>query len=277
MGNTLRTTFLLALLSGLFLAVGYTVGGNSGATMALVFAVVMNAVSYFYSDKIVLSLHQAKKVPSSNSLYREIHALSQRAALPTPALYIYDSPDPNAFATGRDPKHGMVAVSTGLLKQLNEDEVRGVLAHELAHIKNRDMLLSSIAATFAAAIAHLGNLLFFLPSSQSDEETNPAATLFLMIVSPLIATIIQLSVSRTREYLADENGATIAGSPTGLATALAKIETFYKKNPNRNGLETNSLAHLYIASPLSAGGLSGLFSTHPPVTERIRRLHALNI
>ncbi|MCA9368975.1 M48 family metalloprotease [Candidatus Woesebacteria bacterium] len=275
MNTTLRTTILLALLSGLFLTVGYAIGGNSGATVALVVAVVVNAVSYFYSDKIVLSLHQAKKMSPSSELQKELHALAQRANMPTPKLYTFTSPEPNAFATGRNQENGVIAVSSGLLKQLHNDEVRGVLAHELAHIKNRDMLLTSIAATFAAAISYLGNLLFFLPTSNSDEDSNPAAALFLMIVSPVVATIIQLSVSRTREYLADETGAAIAGSPTGLATALAKIDAFYRNTPNSKNVERNATAHLYIASPLSAGSLSGLFSTHPPVKERIKRLQSM--
>lgn len=275
--NALKTTILLASISGLFLAIGYLVGGQSGLTIALGLSLVMNLGSYWFSDKVVLAMHQAKEVTKSNELYQLVEHLARRADLPIPRLYLFESVQPNAFATGRDPKHGVVAVSTGLIQTLDTDEVAGVIAHELAHIKNRDILVSSIAATFAAAISYLGNFLFFLPMGNDEEGSNPAYALFAMIAAPLIATILQMAVSRTREYLADETGARIAGSSQGLASALVKIEALHRRQPVVGGLNQAAMSHLYIANPLSGSSLANLFSTHPPTEKRVKRLRQVRV
>lgn len=277
--NLLKTGLFLGLISGLFLAIGYLFGGQAGLVTAFGLSLVMNIGSYWFSDKLVLSMHRAKPIKKSQypELVELVKQLSRRAQLPVPQLYLYDSPQPNAFATGRNPQNGVVAVSSGLLTHLDNVEVQGVIAHELAHIKNRDMLIATVAATFASAISYLGNFLFFLPIGSDEEGGNPAYALFAMIAAPLIAVLIQMTISRTREYSADETGARIAGSPHGLASALLKLDQLSKRNPRQSSqLNQAATAHLYISNPLSGVGLGNLFSTHPPTAKRVARLRSIS-
>jgi heat shock protein HtpX len=275
MNNTLKTTLLLGLLSGLLLAIGGLLGGQGGMTIALIFAAIMNFGSYWFSDKIVLSMYSAKEVGPGHPLYDVVASLAQRAGLPMPRVYIIPDMSPNAFATGRNPEHAAVAATEGILRILTRDELEGVIAHELAHVKHRDILTSSIAATLGAAIMYIAHMLQWAAifgggrSSDDREGQNPIALLGTIILAPLAAGLIQAAISRSREFDADAGGAAIVGHPMGLVNALRKIESASKQIPMDASPET---AHMFIIKPFSIQGMLGLFSTHPPTEQRIERL-----
>lgn len=277
--NTVKTFFLLAALTILLVVVGQLVGGRTGMMIAFSFAVILNFGSYWYSDKIVLKIQKARRVERGDApdLFRITEELTAAAGLPMPALYVIDSEQPNAFATGRNPERAAVAVTTGILRLLSSDELRGVIAHELTHVKNRDILVATIAATVAGAITMLANIaqwaLIFGTGGRGDRDGgNPIALLVTIIVAPIAALLIQMAISRSREFMADEGGAAMAGNPLSLANALRKLHQGVEKFPVRANPST---AHLFIVSPLSGGGISKLFSTHPPVEERIARLEQM--
>lgn len=275
--NTLKTVFLMTLLTVLFVVVGNLLGGQTGMFIALVFAVGMNFMSYWFSDKIVLAMYKAKEVDdrSAPRLYQMVSSLSSRAGLPMPRVYIIDSATPNAFATGRNPQHAAVAVTTGIVRMLNDDEMAGVIGHELAHIKNRDILIGTVAASFAGAITWIAQMAGFAAMFGRNDEDGDSGIggLVMLIVAPIAATMLQLAVSRSREYLADESGAQISGNPRSLASALNKLHSANEVQPIHAEPAT---AHMFIVSPLSGGTVSKLFSTHPPVEERINRLMAMS-
>jgi heat shock protein HtpX len=272
MGNTVKTTVLLAALSGLLLVIGDLMGGQSGLIMALGFAVVMNIGSYWFSDKIVLAMYRAQPVGPEHPLYQMVERLSRRAELPMPKVYIIPDASPNAFATGRNPEHAAVAATEGIMRLLSEDELAGVMAHELAHVKNRDILISSVAATIAAAIMFAARFAMFAGGGRSDDReggSNPIALLAMMILGPVAAMLIQSAISRSREFAADAGGAAIAGGPYGLVNALRKLEMGSKRIP----LDANpATSHMFIIKPFSAGGLLSMFSTHPPTEQRVAAL-----
>jgi heat shock protein HtpX len=278
MTNVLRTTVLLAALTALFLVIGGALGGNQGLFIAFVFALLMNFASYWFSDKIVLKMYGAREVSPHEApeLHQLVQRLAQRAGIPMPRVYIIPSDAPNAFATGRDPQHGAVAVTEGTLRLLDTDELAGVLAHELGHIRNRDTLIMTVAATLAGAITMLAHMAqwgaIFGFGRRDDEDSGGSGVfglLFMAILAPIAATLIQLAISRSREYFADSTGAAVAGSPSGLARALEKLHYASQRLP----MEANpATAHLFIVNPLTGGSLANLFSTHPPIEERIRRL-----
>src|SRR5438132_2158255 len=270
MANTVKTTLLLGFMTGLFLLVGELIGGGQGLVVGFMFALATNFVSYFWSDKIVLRSYGAQEVGADHRLYRIVANLAQRAALPMPRVYIIPEASPNAFATGRNPQHAAVAATEGILQILDDDELEGVIAHELAHVKHRDILISSVAATLAAAIMMISRFALFWGGGRDDREgSNPIALLATIILAPLAAMLIQAAISRSREYDADAGGATIAGHPHGLVNALKKIEAASKVVP----LDANpATAHMFIIKPFSAAGLLGLFSTHPPTERRIEAL-----
>ncbi len=282
MWNTLKVGMLLTALSLLFVLVGRAIGGPTGAGIALVMAVVMNVGSYWFSDKIVLKMYGAQPIGPHDhpDLYRMTEDLAQRANLPMPKLYIIDDPQPNAFATGRNPQNAAVAVNSGLLQMLNRDEVAGVVAHELAHIKHRDTLTMTIVASIAGAvmwIAQIGQFaaLFGMGSNDDEEGMNPVALLLSIIVAPIAATMIQMAVSRAREFEADATAARLTGTPFGLMNALAKLERGSQAIPSHANPQT---AHMFIVNPLAGGvgrGLMSLFMTHPPTQKRIERLQQL--
>ena len=279
--NTLKTTFFLAVLSVLFIFIGSVVGGQNGATMALIMAGVMNIGAYWFSDKIVLAMYRARQVTEKEApeLFSVVRELTMRASLPMPKVYIMDNPAPNAFATGRNPEHSAVAVTTGILSLLSRDELAGVVAHELAHIKNRDILISTVAATIAGAISYISHMaswgLMFGGGRRDSEDRNPFGSVIavaVMILAPIAAMLIQMAISRSREYRADESGAAICGNPLSLAGALKKLHAGTRRIP----MEANpATAHMFIVSPLTGGGMLSLFSTHPPIEERIARLEAI--
>ncbi|HEY7291100.1 MAG TPA: zinc metalloprotease HtpX [Vicinamibacterales bacterium] len=267
----MKTTLLLGIMSGLFLAVGGMLGGGQGMVVGFVFAVITNFASYWYSDKIVLRMYNAQEVGPGHRLYEIVGRLAQRAGLPQPRCYIIPQESPNAFATGRDPDHAAVAATEGILQLLTDDELAGVLGHELSHVKHRDILISSIAATLAAAIMMISRFAMFFGGGRRDDRDggNPIALLATLILAPLAAMLIQAAISRSREYDADAGGAEIAGGPNGLVSALRKIEAASKVVP----LDANpATAHMFIVKPFSAQALLGLFSTHPPTDQRIRAL-----
>jgi len=279
--NTLKTTFFLAVLSVLFIFIGSLLGGQSGATMALMMAAVMNIGAYWFSDKIVLAMYRARQVAEREApeLYGVVRELTMRAGLPMPKVYIMDNPAPNAFATGRNPEHSAVAVTTGILGILSRDELAGVIGHELAHIRNRDILISTVAATIAGAISYITHMatwgLMFGGGRRNDEDRNPfgsAIAIAVMILAPIAAMLIQMAISRSREYTADESGAVICGNPLSLAGALKKLHAASRRIPMNANPAT---AHMFIVSPLSGGGMLSLFSTHPPIEERVARLEAM--
>lgn len=267
----------MSLMMALFLLVGYLLGGKSGMTIAFIFSLIMNFGSYWFSDKIVLAMYRAKPVTRAEAprFYDMIEQLAKNANLPMPKVYIINDPTPNAFATGRNPQNAAVAATTGILQTLNDEEIAGVMAHELAHVKNRDILISTIAATLAGTISYIAQMAGWLAMfgrSDDREEGGGIGGLFLIILSPIIAMLIQMAISRSREYMADEGGAKISGNPLALANALAKIS---RANQVHHMRDVNpATAHMFIISPLF-GGLGKLFSTHPPVEERIRRLQEL--
>jgi heat shock protein HtpX len=277
--NTLKTTFLMALLTVLLVTAGGAMGGEAGMMLAFLFALIMNGVSYWFSDKIVLRMYGAKEIGTDKAptLHRIIQDLTLRAQMPMPKLYLIPQEAPNAFATGRDEKHAAVAVTEGILRNLDERELRGVLAHELSHIKNRDILVGTIAATMAGAISMLANMAHWgmilgARSSDNREGGHPIVALLMIIIAPLAAMLVQMAISRSREFGADATGAVISGDPLSLANALIKLEQGAQRIP----MEANpATAHMFIVNPLTGGGLMTLFSTHPPMEERIRRLESM--
>jgi heat shock protein HtpX len=277
--NALKTTFLMALMTVLLVLAGGAIGGRSGMTFALIMAGVMNFVSYWFSDKIVLAMYGAREVTETDypEFYGLVRQLAAQAGTPMPRVYIIDSETPNAFATGRNPEHAAVAATTGIMRILTRDELIGVMAHELSHVKHRDILISSIAATIAGAIAYLAHMAqwaaIFGGGRDRDEEGGGTIGLIVMaIVLPLAAMLIQMAISRAREYEADRGGAAVSGNPLYLANALRKLEMGNRQIP----MEANpASAHMFIVNPLTGGGLMSLFSTHPPIEERVRRLEAM--
>ena len=279
--NGLKTAILLGALTGALLIFGRMLGGQGGMMIALVMAAGMNFFAYWFSDKMVLAMHRAKAVERAQApqLFEIMEGLTARAGLPMPRLYIVEADAPNAFATGRNPKHAAVACTTGLLRLMNYNELQGVLGHELSHVKNRDILISSVAATMAGAITMLASMakwgaIFggFGGSRDGDRDSGGGiiGLLAMAIVAPLAAGLIQMAVSRSREYQADASGAAMAGNPYGLAAALQKLEEYGKRVPPMN--VSPAMNHLYIANPLSGQAFMSLFSTHPPMKERVRRL-----
>ncbi len=277
--NTLKTMVLMVFLTVFFIFVGSVIGGKHGATIALIMAFGMNFFAYFFSHKVVLTMYGAKEVTEAEApeLYSIVRRLSQRAGLPMPKVYIIDSEQPNAFATGRSPKHGVVAVTTGIMRILSREELEGVIGHELSHIKHRDILISTIAATIAGAISYLAQMaqwamIFGRASDDEEGGSHPIVTLLMLIIAPLVAMIIQLAISRAREYEADAGGARLTGNPLYLANALRKLHYASHAIP----MDANpGTAHMFIVNPLSGRSLMKLFSTHPPIEERIARLEAM--
>ena len=270
MSNVVKTTLLLGVMTGLFLVLGQVLGGGPGVVTGFVVAVVMNFISYRFSDKIVLRMYGAQEVGPGHRLYQIVSGLAGRSGLPQPRCYVIPQESPNAFATGRDPDHAAVAATEGILRILTDDELEGVLAHELAHVKHRDILISSVAATLAAAILMVARFAMFFGGGRSDdrEGSNPIALIAMLVLAPIAATLIQAAISRSREYDADAGGAALVG-PNGLVSALRKIESASRAIP----LDANpATAHLFIIKPFSAQSLLGLFSTHPPTEERIKAL-----
>jgi len=273
MNNTVKTALLLGTMSALLLLIGEALGGAGGLVIGFVFAVATNAASYWFSDKIVLRMYNAQEVGSGHRLYDVVDRLAKRAGLPQPRCYVIPDASPNAFATGRNPEHAAVAATDGILRLLNDDELEGVLGHELAHVKHRDILISSVAATLAAAIMMVSRFAMFFGGSGSGrddrEGSNPFALIATIILAPIAAMLIQAAISRSREFDADAGGSAIAGGPTGLVSALRKIEIASKQIP----LDANpATAHMFIIKPFSASNLLGLFSTHPPTADRIQAL-----
>jgi len=278
--NRFKTVMLMAVLTALFMWVGDLLGGRAGMMFAFVFAFIMNFGAYWFSDKIILRLHHAIPVQEgeAHELYDIVRELAIQAQMPLPKIYIIPDEAPNAFATGRNPEHAAVAVHQGLLRLLTREELKAVLGHELSHVKNRDTLVSTIAATLAGALSHLANMAMWrmMWGRHSDRDGgggHPLIGLIALLIAPLAATLIQLAISRSREFLADESGAKLTGNPLALASALKKIEDWAKKIPPQVG--SPSTAHLYIINPFSGGGLVKLFRTHPLTEERVKRLEAL--
>ena len=274
--NYSRTALLLAALTGLFLAVGYLVGGETGMGIAFLFALATNAFAYWNADKMLLSLYHAREADerSAGALYGTVRTLAQRAGLPMPRVYIVDNPQPNAFATGRNPEHAAVAVTTGLIQSLTMEQVAGVLSHELTHIKNRDTLIMTVTATIAGAISMLANFAFFFGGNRN----NPLGifgVILVALLAPIGAMLVQLAISRGREYEADRGGAEISGQPLWLAAALARLEAAKQVVRNPEAERNPATAHLFIVNPLHGGPLAGLFSTHPATEDRIARLRAM--
>lgn len=276
MWNQIKTVLLLGTLSGAVLGLGYMLGGQTGLTLALAFAILMNFGSYFFSHKIVLAMYRA--VPMKKAEHPEIYSMikdiAHKMKLPMPKLYIVPTMTPNAFATGPTPKKAVVACTQGILKLLDKKELRGVLAHEMSHIKNRDMLVTTIAATMAAVISYIAHMAQWAAifGGRDDDSGSLLGVLALAILSPIIALILQLAISRSREYLADSTGAKAIGESEGLASALKKLEAGCHKNPMRGNSTTSSL---FIINPFTAKGLQAMFSTHPPTSERVKRLETI--
>jgi heat shock protein HtpX len=270
---TLRTTILMATLGGLLVAIGYAIGGIQIAGVFLVIALVINGVSYWFSDKIALKMSGAKPLSEQEApgLYQMVRELTTRAEIPMPSLHMIPSEQPNAFATGRNPKHSAVAVTEGITKQLSEDELRGVIAHELAHIKNRDILTQSVASAIGAMITYLAYMFLWF-GGDDESPLGLVASLAMVLLAPIAATLIQLAVSRQREYAADATGAEVSGNPESLASALLRLEEGAKAMPMQVNQATEPL---YIVKPFRGGGIASLFSTHPPIEERVRRLRQM--
>ena len=276
--NYLRTAILLAGLTALFMGVGYLIGGGSGALIALLIAAGMNLASYWNADKLVLAMHEAREVDETTApdLVQLVAELAHRAGLSMPRVYVMDNPQPNAFATGRNPEHAAVAVTTGLLQMLSREEVAGVIAHELAHVKNRDTLTMTITATIAGAISMLAQFgLFFGGQRDNNSGLGVVGTVAMVILAPIAAMIVQMAISRTREYAADELGARTTGCPDALASALTKISAAAEAVPNPTAERTPATAHLFIVNPLTGQGMDNLFSTHPSTENRIAALQHL--
>jgi len=277
-GNWLKTGILMAGIVALFGAVGGAIGGQQGMLIALVLGGAMNLFAYWFSDRLVLRMYNAQEVDETSApqLYGMVRELAGRAGLPMPRVYLIDEAQPNAFATGRNPEHAAVAATTGILQLLTPRELRGVMAHELAHVKHRDILISTISATVAGAISTLANFGMFFSGSQNRENGgNPLLAILVMILAPIAAMLIQFAISRTREFGADRRGAAISGDPHALADALAKIDAYARGIPMPSAEAQPATAQMMIINPLSGGGLKGLFSTHPATEERIARLRAM--
>jgi heat shock protein HtpX len=275
--NTLRTGILMAALTGLFLAVGGALGGANGMAIAFAFALATNLFAYWNSDKVLLSMYGAREVDATAEpdLYRLVEQLAQKAGLPMPRVYITDNPQPNAFATGRSPEHAAVCVTSGLLSQVNQEELAGVLAHELGHVKHRDTLTMTITAVMAGAISMLANMAFFMGGGR--DRNNPlglVGMLVVMLLAPIAAVLVQAAISRSREFDADKAGAEITGRPMWLASALSRIDTAAQRIDNHPADANPATAHMFIINPLH-GGVSGLFSSHPSTEERVARLRAM--
>lgn len=279
--NNIKTLFLLVTLTLILIWAGAAMGGKQGMTIAFIFALGMNFFAYWFSDKIVLKMYRAKEVTEAEApdLYGIVRRLAQKAEIPMPRVYIIDQEQPNAFATGRNPGHAAVAVTTGIMRILSQEELQGVIGHELAHVKHRDILISTIAATIAGAISFLAQMaqwamIFGGHRGDDDEGGSPIAAIIMMIVGPIAAMIIQMAISRSREYVADEGGARLAGNPRYLSGALRKLYTASQKIP----MDANpATSHMFIVNPLSGGGILKLFSTHPPIEERIARLESMSL
>jgi len=274
LGNWFKTTILMAGIVALFGAVGAALGGAGGMLIALLFAAAMNAYAYWFSDTIVLKMYKAQEVDeqSAPKFYQMIGELSQNAGLPMPKVYIIDEAQPNAFATGRDPEHAAVAATTGIMNILSERELRGVLAHELAHVKHRDTLISTISATIAGAISSIAQFGMLFSGGDRERGVHPVVALLIMIVAPIAAMLIQMAISRSREFEADRGGAEISGDPQALASALEKIHNYARRIPLETADRHPETAQMMIINPLSGDGIKGLFSTHPQTEERVARL-----
>ncbi len=272
--NNMKTTILMGTLMGLCLGIGYLIGGNGGLIYAFIIGGVMNLIAFFFSDKIALATMRAQEIGPDDdpALWQIVEDLSQRAGLPMPRVYISPAAAPNAFATGRGPHHSAVCVTAGLRQMLNENELRGVLAHELSHVKNRDVLISTIAAIMAGAITMLTRFVFWTGGGDDDRRVNPLIAILMMILAPIAAMLIQLAISRSREYEADRSGAELAGDPEGLARSLQKLEAANKRIPLP---VPDAQSSLFIVQPLTGSSVAKLFSTHPPTEERIARLRAM--
>jgi len=278
--NMLKTTLLMGLLTVLLVTIGGALGGRNGVTLAFLLAAGMNFFSYWFSDKIVLSMYGARQIEEADDprFYGIVRRLAQQANLPMPKVYLIDSETPNAFATGRNPDHAAVAATSGIMRILSDDELAGVMAHELTHVKNRDILISTIAATFAGAITYLAHMaqwaaIFGGGRRDDDEGGGVFGMLFMAILAPIAAMLVQMAISRSREFSADAGGASISGNPLSLANALQKLEMANQRIP----METNAAtAHMFIVNPLTSGGLMTLFSTHPPIPERVARLQDMS-
>jgi heat shock protein HtpX len=271
MSNTLKTAALLGVLSALLLLIGEALGGAQGLVVGFLFAAVTNFASYWFSDKIVLRMYSAREADPDSRLVRIVTRLAQRAGIPQPRCYIIPEQSPNAFATGRNPEHAAVAATEGILQLLSDEELEGVIAHELAHVKHRDILTSSVAATIAAAIMMISRFAMFFGGARDDDRRggNPIALLATIILAPIAAMLIQMAISRSREYDADAGGASIAGSPNGLVSALQKLDAASKAIP----MDANpATAHMFIIKPFTVSGLAGLFSSHPPTADRVAAL-----
>jgi len=278
MFNLLKTAVLMAAITALFMAIGAMLGGRTGMMLALAVAVAMNFFSYWYSDKLVLKMYRAREVDASSApqFHAMVRELAQRAGLPMPRVYLIDEDAPNAFATGRNPENAAVAATTGILRVLSERELRGVMAHELAHVKHRDILISTISATMAGAISMLANFAMFFGGRDSEgRPTNPIVSIAVMLLAPIAASLIQMAISRAREFEADRGGAEISGDPQALASALQKIHRYAHGMPMQTAERHPETAQMMIVNPLSGGGLRGLFSTHPSTEERVARLIAM--
>jgi heat shock protein HtpX len=278
--NSMKTVLLMSVLTVMLVFIGNLLGGNGGMMIAFLFAVVMNFGSYWFSDKIVLSMYGAKEITREENpeIFSIVQDLTMRGNLPTPRIYMIPGEQPNAFATGRDPEHAAVAVTEGIMRIMPNQELRGVIAHELAHVKHRDILISSIAATFAGAITMLAHMaqwamIFGGGRSSDDEGRNPIAGIVMIIVAPLAAMLIQMAISRSREFAADEGGATMSGDPMALANALKRLNAASEQIPMESA--TPATAHMFIVNPLSGAAFMNLFSTHPPMEERVARLENL--
>ncbi|ALT79504.1 MULTISPECIES: zinc metalloprotease HtpX [unclassified Roseateles] len=274
MFNLMKTAILMAAITALFMAMGAMLGGRSGMMLALLVALGMNFFSYWFSDTMVLKMYRAREVDASSApqFYAMVAELAQKAQLPMPKVYLIDEDAPNAFATGRNPEHAAVAATTGILRTLSERELRGVMAHELAHVKHRDILISTISATMAGAISMLANFAMFFGGRDSEGRSNPIAGILVAILAPIAASLIQMSISRAREFEADRGGAEISGDPAALASALDKIHRIAQGLPLETTERHPETAQMMIMNPLSGKGLAGMFSTHPPTEERVARL-----
>jgi len=278
MSNSVKTMLLMTLLMGLLLFIGNLLGGRNGLVIAFIFSLIMNFVAYWFSSKIVLLSYGAQEVTENEApvLFRILRRLTAQAQLPMPRVYIIPSESPNAFATGRNPSNSAVAVTRGILRILSEDELEGVLAHELAHIRNRDILIATVVATIAGAITFLANMArfaYFFGGGRDREDSNPLVDILLIILAPIAALLIQLAISRSQEFRADEIGAHISQKPLGLANALRKLEKGTERIPMQNA--GTATAHLFIVNPLSAEGIAKLFQTHPPIEDRVARLERM--
>ena len=277
LGNWLKTSILMAAIMALFGVIGAYIGGSSGMLLALIFGGAMNVFSYWFSDSMVLKMYNAREVDeySAPQFYNMVRELAQRADLPMPRVYLIDEAQPNAFATGRNPDNAAVAATTGILNLLSAREIRGVMAHELAHVRHRDILISTISATMAGAISALANFAMFFGGRDEDGRSNPIAGLAVALLAPIAASLIQMAISRSREFEADRGGAEISGDPHALADALAKIDAYARGIPMQVAEEHPATAQMMIMNPLSGGGIASLFSTHPATEERVARLRAM--